>query len=353
MKTKKTLSMTLLVSFALLLAACGSSSSSSASKGTSAHVTTISVQYYPGLLFQQTLFVAIAQGYFTQHHVKVDLVPISSGPAGIAAVSAGSVDLASTDPDNMIDGLAHGLKLQAVSYSSGGFFVLIGNSSIPKAPFPQDLKGLAGKSVGVTATGADGQFLLDGLLAMVGIPTSSVSVVGVGTTTAITPFEQNRIQAYMGIEPVTTMLLKAGAHVIADLPAGQDPRVGGKRFDASLTFWGKSSFLNGHAAAIQGFRAALHEAAAFSVPAHLAQVTQDIVKESGIKVSVVPGGIATLKQIVAKYMSANDQVSLNSTVETSWLLFMRRYERSILLSGPYLSGNASAVMANSVWRPRA
>ena len=74
--------------------------------------------------------------------------------------------------------------------------------------WPKDLKGWR---IGVSAPGSSTHMLVKHLLASVGLTPDDVSVIGVGTgPTAVAAVRSGRIDALSSVEPVMTLLEKAG-----------------------------------------------------------------------------------------------------------------------------------------------
>lgn|GEM_PF-6581658 len=147
----------ILMAGALVAAACGSDSGNNATPATDtptsestepATVETETVRFFKSNTWDAGtgagFFSALEEGYFAAENIEVKRVEALGAATAIAALASGSVDIAQSTPDAMMNGIAQGVDLVAVwAWLKPGIFGTLmapGISSIPE---------LAGKRVGI------------------------------------------------------------------------------------------------------------------------------------------------------------------------------------------------------------
>ncbi len=183
------------------------------------------------------LTIAEQLGYFEDAGLELMTSDFAGGARALEAVVGQSADLAIGSYSYCIEMQAKGQRLLA--------FALLGRTTqIAIAAIGEyqarvrsalDLKGLR---VGVSAPGSATHVALNLYLAKVGLPSSAVSVIGVGTGAGALAAVRNReIDVLCGLEPVMTMLETHGqARVLADARtlAGTAELYGGPYLGAAL-----------------------------------------------------------------------------------------------------------------------
>jgi len=286
------------------------------------------VQYYPGVAFTVTFYVAQAEGMFQKHGLDIETVGMTSGPAALAAMSGGSVDAGMVNPDLLIASRKRGLNLEAFCAASGSYFELVGAKSFIPKPYPEVMRQIAGKRVGVNALGASGQFFMEAMLQGAGLDKDAVTFVPVSSVAGIEAMQNNRIDLFMSFEPVTTILTqKTGGKVLWSVATSKGPssltdlRVG-------LIWVAKSNLLDKDPGKYKAFISALKEAKAFiDDPANADKVAEDVVKLAGVNTSGMVGGDATLHKVVKnKLMHINSVTRFGAKDAARWLEYMKQYQ---------------------------
>lgn len=157
------------------------------------------------------IFVAKKQGFFAKHDLQVGDIPLlGTGAKLAAALQSGSVDVAGgngTDPLNLYRAnkstrmIAQLVNTYYVDIITGPSF-----SGDPKsAPLADRIKALKGKKIGVTGPGSGTQALVDFLLGMQGMRSSTdVTLVSLGSnmTGALGALKTGRVDALSFPQPV-------------------------------------------------------------------------------------------------------------------------------------------------------
>lgn len=147
----------ILMAGALVAAACGSDSGNDATQTTDsptsestepATVETETVRFFKSNTWDAGtgagFFSALEEGYFAAENIEVTRVEALGAATAIAALASGSVDIAQSTPDAMMNGIAQGVDLVAVwAWLKPGIFGTL------MAPGISSIPDLAGKRVGI------------------------------------------------------------------------------------------------------------------------------------------------------------------------------------------------------------
>jgi ABC-type nitrate/sulfonate/bicarbonate transport system substrate-binding protein len=191
-----------------------------------------SVGYYPGALISLPALVANDQKFFDKNGLKVELVPIATGPAMTSAVASGSVTFVNNSWDNLIVAVDKGLPVRGVAGSTVKVpFALIARAglSLPHAAdgYPAVVRDLIGKNWGVLALGVSVHFMSQTLLTDAGFKADDVTFLAVGLPNTARPaLQHGAVDVYLSVEPLPSIV--AARHegaVVLDLAENQGPAV--------------------------------------------------------------------------------------------------------------------------------
>jgi ABC-type nitrate/sulfonate/bicarbonate transport system substrate-binding protein len=226
-------------------------------------VTTLHVQTYGPALIDLPLAVGITTGIYAAHHLNVIPTPVNTGPLGITAVSAGSIQLAWDPTDLVEEAVSKGSTLQIVAAGMKNIYQLVIAKSVKlkvplSAGYPAVMKDLVGLKVGVTNLGADTQLEVEALLQDAGLSPNSVTYDPVGLIgTAYPAMQANQIQAYLAWEPMVSLCqVQNVCSVVLDLGAGQGPSQITSFNGAFECYVGDTSYIDSHKQAMNDFVAA-------------------------------------------------------------------------------------------------
>jgi NitT/TauT family transport system substrate-binding protein len=191
-----------------------------------------SVAYYPGALISLPAFIANDQKFFEKNGLKVQLVPVSTGPAMTSAVASGSVTFINNSWDNLLVAVEKGLPVRGVLGSTGNVpfsFIARNGLDIPhlKDGYPAVIKDLIGKKWGVLALGVSVQYMEEALLTDAGFKADDVTYLAVGLPNTARPaLQRGTVDTYLSIEPLPSIVeAKHEGTVILDLARNQGPDV--------------------------------------------------------------------------------------------------------------------------------
>jgi ABC-type nitrate/sulfonate/bicarbonate transport system substrate-binding protein len=188
------------------------------------------VGYYPGALISLPALVAKDQKFFDKDGLKVELVPITTGPAMTAAVASGSVTFVNNSWDNLVVAVDHGLPVRGVAGSTAKVpFALIARKGLDlphlKDGYPAVIKDLVGKKWGVLALGVSVQYIEEKLLTDAGYKANAVTYLAVGLPNTARPaLKRGTVDTYLSIEPLPSIFKAKGeGTVVVNLAANQGP----------------------------------------------------------------------------------------------------------------------------------
>ncbi|MEW6706333.1 MAG: ABC transporter substrate-binding protein [Pseudomonadota bacterium] len=162
------------------------------------------------LLYYLPLTVAESLGYFKAEGLDAQIVDFAGGSQALRAVVGGSADVVSGAFEHTINMQAKGQRLRAFVLQGRApqIVLAVNKKTLPGFKGVADLKG---KKIGVTAPGSSTNIMANFVLAKAGLKPSDVSYIGVGATNAaIAAIRQGQIDAIAHLDPVITILERAG-----------------------------------------------------------------------------------------------------------------------------------------------
>ncbi len=210
------------------------------------------------LLYYLPLTVAEQLGYFKAEGLEVQIVDFAGGSQALRAVVGGSADVVSGAFEHTVNMQAKGQHLRA--------FVLQGRApqivlAVNKKTMPgfKSVADLKGRKIGVTAPGSSTNVMANYVLAKAGLKPGDVSFIGVGATNAaIAAIRQGQIDALSHLDPVITILERAGdIRIVTDtrVVAEADKVFGGPMPAACL--YAPQAFIDKHPGTVQALANAI------------------------------------------------------------------------------------------------
>jgi len=228
---------------------------------------TVRVQLIAGVMLSLPLYVAVDKGFFAAHGIKPELVSLATGPLGLQALASGSIEVAGTGTEVIMNAYSRGADLQVIAgFVKTNTFTIEVNSKTPlphlKDGYPavmQDLKDLV---FGVSALGSSGHLYASGLFADAKIDPSTVKFLAVGSSvTAYPALTEGKIGAYMATEPMQTLCKAEKSCIpVIDLRKGEGAAEIASTNGASLTFASMRSYINANPVVVKAFIQSITEA---------------------------------------------------------------------------------------------
>ncbi|MGE0850501.1 MAG: ABC transporter substrate-binding protein [Hyphomicrobiaceae bacterium] len=148
---------------------------------------TLRIQIYPSAVPQLGLKVAVERGFCKDHGITCELVTIPSGPTGLQALAAGSLEISNSSNDLNMQAVAQGNDFQLIvgTFAPNPYSLAV-HKDVPlpnlAKGYPAVMADLKGLKVGVTGRGAATEIQARALLRGAGLdPESSVTFVAVGS----------------------------------------------------------------------------------------------------------------------------------------------------------------------------
>ena len=190
------------------------------------------VGYYPGALISLPALIAKDRKFFEKDGLKVELVPITTGPAMTSAVASGSVTFVNNSWDNLIVAVDHGLPIRGVAGSTAKVpFAFIARKGLDlphlEEGYPAVMKDLVGKKWGVLALGVSVQYMEQKLLTDAGYKDRDVTFLAVGLPNTARPaLQRGTVDTYLSIEPLPSIVeAKGEGKVVVNLAANEGPKM--------------------------------------------------------------------------------------------------------------------------------
>lgn len=244
---------------------------------TSATTTTRLSVGVPPLEQNALLYVASSAGYFRRHELSVTIDNFDSGPAAIAAMESGRVEVAETAEFPFVESIMSGAKLKILAANDqfeNDYLVVRRDSGITSA---SDLRG---KRVGVTLHTIT-QFYLGRFLMLNGVPSQRVSVVDVPPAQFVSSLLQGKVDALVAWQPYVSRIEEALPGKVAVWPVQSGQPVYG-------ILVCPSPWLQAHEPAVESFLKALAGAQEY-LAAHSRRSQQIVAARLGDSSSYVAG----------------------------------------------------------------
>lgn len=166
----------------------------------------VRLQDYPGIgnmLFR----IAASKGFCEKHGIKCELQMIPSGPLGVQALLAKSIDVAEPPPEVAINAALKGAAVKAITAGAQlNVFLVVARNDIDIPSDNKDFKavvaGLKGKKIGVPARGSGAELQFSLLAQKAGFKPDDFTYVAVGApNTSHGALVSKQIDASMTFEP--------------------------------------------------------------------------------------------------------------------------------------------------------
>jgi len=292
----------------------------------------LSVAVYGGLIHQQNLYVAADEGFFKKNGLSVKYVLIPSGPAGLAAVEGGSIDIGPLDQNLPILSNAQGGDVQFLCGTASLYVAVVARPGLDlpnlAAGYPAVMKDLVGKKLGVSALGSAQQFIFQALFQDAGLDPNAGKYVGVGLQAAalITLLQQGQIDADILLDPVLTAVMTAvpGSKIIVDLRKGQGP-AGILGLNPQQVYYAKRSFIAANSDALAAFNKSLQQAAEWQRnPEHLTELIK-LMKGHASLGGAFADDSDTFKKMIEENIATSTFTAVPVSSVKNWIAFNQKY----------------------------
>lgn len=230
----------------------------------------IRIQEYPGTILNLPHWVMMDGGFCERVKLKCEGVVIPSGPLGLQALAAGSIEVTYASTEVTMQSAARGNDVQLlIGHSPNNIYELSVRSDVAlpnkAAGYPAIMKDIVGKKVGVTARGSGVELQVRALLIGAGLDPESVTYVAVGSpATAYPQFVAKQIDAALMFQPFRALCEYQKTCVVAvDMDKGEGPPEVKSLNGGFETYAARRDFIKKNPNAVKAFNHALTEAIAW------------------------------------------------------------------------------------------
>jgi ABC-type nitrate/sulfonate/bicarbonate transport system substrate-binding protein len=280
-------------------AACGSDSASGGEEASDGKVT---VANFAGAGITLPDQLAAKDGYFEEHGITAEFVPVTSAGTQLAALTSGSIDIAQNAVSQVMAAQQQG---HDVRFFCGGVskvwnVVMVKEDSpietVDPADWREGFKALEGTTFGLDSLGAGQEAYFRSLAAEAGVDVDSINLVAVGTVgEAAATLASGRVDAIFGYPFVQQSEVAAGkARVAIDMVSS------GEDLPYHTGYFATSEWLDANPDLARDFCAAIGEADAAMVDeSNTEDVVQFLTDDFGLDEAVAqefagPGGVTQI-----------------------------------------------------------
>lgn len=213
------------------------------------------------LLYYLPLTIARDRGFFKEEGLTIEINDFGGGARALQALTGGSVDIVTGAYEHTIRMQAKGQDVRAVLELGRFPAISVGIKASKAASYksPADFKGM---KIGITAPGSSTNLLMNFVLAKAGLTSQDVSFIGVGSAaSAVAAIRNGQIDAIAHLEPVTTMLERAGdIKVVIDTRSEDGTRALFGGSNPAAVLYAKNAFIEKNPATTQALVNALYKA---------------------------------------------------------------------------------------------
>ena len=243
------------------LAAAGATNGAAAD----AKLEAFNLTVQPGSIINVLIEVASKENLWQKNGLNPNLIVAQNGPAAVQALASGSVDVAANAPENFLPLVAKGIGLQMFAGQNKQVFLLVANEAFDsgKTTYPEVLKRLKGKKIGITAPGSASYYTTKYLFQSVNIPDSEIQYVSYSSVGgAVASIQTHSVDAGVINQPSVDILLhdKKGQILVDLRKPGGPPLISGI---AQIGMWARTDWIKAHPQTVAGIRKAMAQADVF------------------------------------------------------------------------------------------
>ncbi|MGY1823026.1 ABC transporter substrate-binding protein [Geodermatophilus sp. SYSU D00079] len=234
------LRVTVLLSCSVLLAACGGGEDGAAAgAGSSDAPRQVTVGVVP-IADVAPLYLGVAEGFFSERGLDVEVVTGQGGAALIPAVVSGEQDFAFSNTLSLMVAQEAGLPIQVIApgnSSTGDPADDFGCVIVPPDSPLQSVADLAGKRVSTNTLGNINVAVIRDVVDRAGADSSTIEFLEIAHPDVPQAIATGQVDAATSVEPFKTIAIQQGARCLSNVfaEAQEDPLLIGGYFAASET----------------------------------------------------------------------------------------------------------------------
>lgn len=187
-------------------------------------------QEYPGSIIHLGNWVMKEKGFCDKHNLDCQTINLANGPLAQQAAVAGSVDMIVSSMDVMMQAVSKGNDLVVVGpMIQNNLYSLSVGSHVDQPNkdkgYPENMKDLADKRIGVTGRGSATEMYVKTLLRGAGLNSDKVAFIGVGApASAYAALMAKQVDAILSWDPIPALCEATGScNVAVDMRKGHGP----------------------------------------------------------------------------------------------------------------------------------
>lgn len=263
----------------------------------------IRIQEYPGSIVSLPGWVIADAGFCKAHGLVCEQTTIPSGPLGLQALAAGSLEVSFASTDVIMQSASRGNDIQLiVGHSPNNIYELTSRTDLNiKGKYPDVMKQFEGKRIGVTARGAATEIQMRALLNGAGMSPDSVTYVAVGSpNTAYPAMVAKQIDGAVMFQPFRILCeTQKTCQVTVDFAKGEGPADLRALNGGFETFAARREFIKSKPMVVQAFIEAMSEAMTWMQTPENADKVYAIARKH-MSLGDVPNADDILKQLVTE-----------------------------------------------------
>jgi NitT/TauT family transport system substrate-binding protein len=241
----------------------------------------VKVTVFPAATPSLGVYIADALGFFSKNHIDIQYANVGTGSAALQALVSGSTDFTISDVTGVT--LARRNTGIDVRFVAGQFTRFMGalqcrNGAGISGSYPDAMKQLVGKKVGITAPGSSTDTYLRYTLLQAGVDPSKVSIIGIGgVPNLVAAIQAGSVDCITSYQPVQ-QLIKGKVTTLVDWAKGQGPKVFADNYPYNGLIT-SSAYAQKHPGTVRLFANAMREADNYGKdPAHAGQIASKVIQ---------------------------------------------------------------------------
>jgi NitT/TauT family transport system substrate-binding protein len=225
---------------------------------------------YAKIALHLPTWVMIEKGLCEKNGIRCQPVTLATAPLAQAAAAAGSVDLVNSTIDTAMQAIAKGndLVIVGASWRTHPYsLVMRSDVSVPNAAagFPNNMAGLKGMKIGVSARGSSTEIFMKALLRAANMPEDSVSYIPVGApVAAYGALASKQIDGALSWDPLPALCEATGTcKGLVDMRKGEGPASFKALAGSSVFFQARREYVQKNAVSIDAFNRGYGQAVAW------------------------------------------------------------------------------------------
>jgi NitT/TauT family transport system substrate-binding protein len=225
---------------------------------------TVRFTVQPKTLVTTLVELAVDKGFFKDVGIDARTVTVAHGPAAVTALASGSVDVATNAPEVFLALAGKGQSIKLIAGQTRQLGVLAARPGLDApATFPDSVRALKGKKVGVTALSSATQYLSITMLNAAGLTANDVEFVAVGAG-APQALSARHVDAAFVTGPQVETSQMLGARTMIDLRSTNNcPAQLGICGISQVGMWAMGDWIAKNAEAVSRIRKAIAKADVF------------------------------------------------------------------------------------------